>query len=155
MNNQGITWHCKHFSELTITELYDMLQLRSAIFVVEQNCVFLDIDGIDKQCHHLFCYQENDLVACCRVMDAGVSYAGKSSIGRVVNAASVRGSGIGKIMMQKAIELCRRLYPSVPVKIGAQLYLKRFYGSLGFVPSGDVYLEDGILHVHMELQHSA
>lgn len=146
-----VSWHCKHFSTLTSEEIYDILQLRSAVFVVEQQCIFLDIDGIDKQAHHLFCYRQNELVACCRLIDKNITFNERTSIGRVANAASVRGSGIGKKMMIKAIEQCKNLFGNTPVKIGAQFYLKKWYESLGFISCEDNYLEDGIEHIHMEL----
>ena len=150
MNNET-EWHCKHFNELLVTQLYDILQLRSEVYVVEQQCIFLDMDGIDKQCYHLFGYQKNNLVACCRLIAPDMAYENKAAIGRVVNAASVRGKGVGKRLMHLAIEKCKQLFPHFPIKIGAQLYLKNWYASFGFAPCGDIYLEDGIEHVHMEL----
>ena len=151
MNNE-ITWHCKPFAALTPTELYDLLQLRSAVFVVEQNCIFLDMDGkLDKESYHLFAYQNDALVACCRLMDADIAFVNRASIGRVANAAAVRGSGVGKFMMTKAIETCRELFGPKPLRIGAQFYLKKWYESLGFVSCNDNYLEDDIEHTHMEL----
>lgn len=146
-----ISWHCKQFDNLTPAEVYDILQLRSAVFVVEQQCIFLDTDGVDKQAYHLFCYKQNELAACCRLMDKDIAFKDRVSIGRVANAASVRGSGIGKEMMRKAIEKCRELFSDTPIKIGAQRYLERWYSSLGFISCEDFYLEDGIEHVHMEL----
>lgn len=149
MNN--LTWHCKYFTKLSVTELYDILQLRSEVFVVEQQCVFLDMDGIDKQSYHLFVYQKNQLVACCRLIEANITYRDRASIGRVANKESVRGTGVGRLMMKEAIAKCRELFPSSALKIGAQLYLKNWYGSFGFVSCGAVYLEDDIEHIHMEL----
>lgn len=147
-----IIWYCKAFTELTPDELYDILQLRSAVFVVEQNCVFLEPDGmLDKKSYHLFAYRDKSLVACCRLMDADVAFPGRASIGRVANAAAVRGTGIGKVMMRKAIDSCKELFGAKPLRIGAQFYLKQWYESLGFVSCDDNYLEDDIEHVHMEL----
>ena len=148
MSNE-IVWHCKHFTELSVTQLYDILQLRSEVYVVEQQCIFLDMDGIDKLCYHLFCYKQNSLAACCRLIAPDIAYPNKAAIGRVVNAASVRGKGIGKRLMQLAVEKCKELFPSSDIKIGAQLYLKDWYASFGFIPCGDIYLEDGIEHIHM------
>lgn len=150
--SNDIAWFCKHFSKLTPAELYDILRLRSAVFVVEQQCVFLDMDGnADKESHHLYAYLNNELVACCRLIDVDITYLNRASIGRVANAASVRGSGIGKIMMKNAIDLCRDMFNAAPLRIGAQFYLKGWYESLGFVSCNDNYMEDGIEHVHMEL----
>ncbi len=149
--NKDITWHCKPFNNLSVSELYDIMQLRSAVFVVEQQCVFLDMDGVDKQSHHLFCYKQNELIACCRLMAPDIVYANRASIGRVANAFSVRGSGIGKTLMEKAIATCRQLFPLASLQIGAQLYLQNWYASFGFMPCGNMYLEDDIEHIHMEL----
>ncbi len=146
-----LNWYCRHFTELSVAELYDLLQLRSEVFVVEQECVFLDMDGVDKQSYHLFAYFGDQLVACCRLIAADIVYSNRASIGRVANKASVRGTGIGRHMMKKAIEKCRELFPSSSLRIGAQLYLKDWYGSFGFVPAGNIYLEDEIEHIHMEL----
>ena len=150
MENDTI-WQCKHFSELTAYEIYDILALRSEVFVVEQNCIFPDIDGIDKLTYHLFGYQQKKLVACCRLIGKDIVYQNMTSIGRVVNAASVRGTGVGKIMMKRAIEKCRGLFGKLPIRIGAQFYLKNWYSNFGFVSCEDNYMEDGIEHIHMEL----
>ena len=146
-----LIWHGKYFTALTAADLYDILQLRSEVFVVEQQCIFLDMDGIDKQAYHLFAYQKDQLVACCRLIAADIVYDNRASIGRVANKASVRGTGVGRMMINKAIEKCRELFPSSDLTIGAQLYLKGWYSSFGFVPCGDIYLEDDIEHIHMEL----
>ena len=146
-----LAWHCKHFTALTVVDLYDILQLRSEVFVVEQQCIFLDMDGIDKQAYHLFAYHEDQLITCCRLIAADIVYPNKASIGRVANKASVRGAGVGRLMINKAIEKCRELFPFTNLRIGAQLYLKDWYGSFGFAPCGDIYLEDDIEHIHMEL----
>jgi ElaA protein len=142
-------WICKKFDELTPTELYAILQLRNEVFVVEQNCVFQDADGKDEYCYHLMCWDEKKLVAYTRLVPPGISYV-ESSIGRVVNSPSIRGKGLGKDLMLRSIQLTNSLFNADnQIKIGAQLYLKRFYESVGFVQSGDVYLEDGISHIEM------
>ena len=139
---------CKPFESLTPKELYAILRLRSEIFVVEQNCNFLDADNKDIYCQHLMLYNNKDLVAYARIVPAGLSYP-EPSIGRVVSSSAVRGQGYGKILMKLAIENCIRLCGNKPIRIGAQLYLKPFYESFGFVVTGDVYDEDGIDHVEM------
>ncbi|WP_240336984.1 GNAT family N-acetyltransferase [Rufibacter psychrotolerans] len=138
----------KAFGELTPQELYDLLQLRSAVFVVEQNCVFLDPDGLDAQCHHLLFYQGSTLEAYARLLPAGVSYP-ERSIGRIITSAAVRGTGVGQQLVQKAIDETHRLFGPGAIKIGAQLYARKFYERFGFVQSSDVYDEDGIDHIKM------
>lgn len=139
---------CKPFDALTTVELYAVLNLRSEIFVIEQNCVFLDPDNKDQSCHHLMLYQNKVLVAYARIVPAGLSFT-EPSIGRVVSSAAARGQGFGNQLMRLAIENCLRLHGNKPIKIGAQLYLKAFYESFGFVKVTDVYDEDGIDHIDM------
>lgn len=138
----------KSFDTLTPHELYSLLRLRNEVFVVEQQCVYLDTDNIDQECYHLMIYQNNDLVAYTRLVPPGISYP-EMSIGRVVSSPSYRGTGIGKQLIRESIEACRKLYGGGDIKIGAQFYLKRFYESFGFVQCSDVYDEDGIEHIKM------
>ena len=141
-------WICKSFDELSVSELYALLQLRAEIFVVEQNCVYQDMDGKDRKSFHLLGFEKNMLTAYTRLVPPGISYA-QPSIGRVVVKQTVRKNGIGKKLMEKSIQRCYELFGKQPIKIGAQLYLKKFYESLGFVESSDVYDEDGITHIEM------
>lgn len=141
-------WILKKFRELTVDELYAILRLRSEVFVVEQNCVFLDMDNKDQESYHFTCWQNGEAIAYTRLVPAGIAYE-IPSIGRVVTASAVRGSGIGRLLMQKSLEETRKLFGEGPIKIGAQLYLKDFYTSLGFIQKGEVYLEDGIEHIEM------
>jgi ElaA protein len=143
-----IHWVLKKFEELTPHELYAVLQLRSAVFVVEQACVYQDADNKDPYCYHLMGYNENGLVAYTRLLAPGVSYQ-QASIGRVVTAPAVRRYGFGKKLMQESIDTVYRLFGNGPIKIGAQSYLKKFYESFGFVQTGAPYLEDGIEHIYM------
>jgi ElaA protein len=147
--NQPITWVFKPYKKLTVDELYELLALRSRVFVVEQQCIFLDMDGLDKQAHHLLGFVDGALVACTRILPSGTAYVEYPSIGRVVTAPEVRGKSYGFLLMQQSAEKLYRLYGNVAIKIGAQLYLKRFYESLGFRQSGEMYLEDGIEHIPM------
>ena len=124
------------------------MQLRNEVFVVEQNCVFQDADDKDQESYHLMGFDKSKLVAYTRIVPPGVIYP-EASIGRVVTSPSVRGSGAGKILMQQSIQSVYDLFSKFPIKIGAQLYLKAFYESFGFVQSSDVYLEDGIEHIYM------
>jgi ElaA protein len=139
---------CRHFNDLSLQELYALLRLRSEVFVVEQNCVFLDIDNKDQPCHHLLIWDNTHLVAAARLVPPGVTYD-EMSIGRVVSSPAYRGSGAGRILMAAAVEKCYRLFGKGSIKIGAQLYLEKFYGSFGFERTGDVYDEDGIDHIKM------
>jgi ElaA protein len=146
----NITWYHKHFNELNTTELYQILQLRNDVFIVEQNCPFQDLDDKDFKCYHLMGFDTDTqkVVAYTRIVPAGVSYI-EASIGRVVTSSIARKGGIGRQLMQKSIELLEELYGGVSIKIGAQLYLKKFYESFGFQQVEEIYLEDGIEHILM------
>ena len=143
-----IQWINKNFDELSVHELYAILRLRSEVFVVEQNCVFQDMDNKDQSSWHLMGWENNMLVAYTRLIPPGVSYP-IASIGRVITSQAARGTGTGKLLMEKSIEEAKRLFGNVPIKIGAQLYLKEFYNSFGFKQSSDIYDEDGIDHIEM------
>jgi ElaA protein len=145
-----IDWQIKRFGELTPYELYDIMRLRNEVFVVEQNCVFQDADNKDQTSWHLSGKNEKgELIAYCRILPAGISYE-EASIGRVVSAKLARGTGAGKKLMEKAIIFIREQLGDGPIKIGAQLYLKRFYERFGFVQTSGIYLEDGIEHIEMK-----
>lgn len=127
-----------------------MLKLRSEVFVVEQDCVYQDIDGKDEKSHHLLGY-EGELVAYTRIVPPGLSFP-ELSIGRVVTSPRRRKEGMGKLLMIKSIESAYALYGKCAIRIGAQLYLKKFYESLDFVQMSEVYDEDGIAHIEMLLR---
>ena len=140
----------KHFRNLSLDELYDILRLRQRVFVLEQKCAFVDCDDLDQDSWHLLCYADGGILAAySRLLPVGLSYPGYASIGRVVTETDLRRDGYGKILMNESIAQCRELFGDVSLQIGAQLYLKRFYESFGFVILGDVYIEDGIEHIHM------
>ncbi|PWU04829.1 MAG: GNAT family N-acetyltransferase [Bacteroidetes bacterium] len=141
-------WSIKSFDELTSLELYKIIQLRIEVFVVEQNCPFQDADNKDQTSWHFMGWQSDQLVAYTRIVPPGLAFS-EPSIGRVVTSKLVRGTGMGRILMEKSMEELYKLYPSSSIKIGAQLYLKTFYESLGFVTCSDIYLEDGIEHIYM------
>ena len=145
-----INYYIKKFEELEPYELYAILQLRNLVFAVEQNCVYPDMDDKDQKADHLMGWQDGRLVAYTRLLGPGVSYT-EPSIGRVVTSSLFRRTGEGRRLMQRSIELIRSKYPGQPVRIGAQLYLHKFYSSLGFIKCSDVYLEDGIEHIEMLL----
>ncbi|TDH26175.1 GNAT family N-acetyltransferase [Segetibacter sp. 3557_3] len=138
------------FDRLENKVLYAILRLRSEVFVVEQNCVFLDIDDKDQQSHHLTGWVNEKLAAYARIVPAGVAYD-YNSIGRVVTSPSFRGTGLGRELLEKSIQYCYALHGVSPIKIGGQLYLQQFYESFGFKQTSEVYLEDGIAHIEMML----
>ena len=144
----NIIWSCKAFNSLTPVVLYSILQLRNEVFVVEQNCVYQDCDDKDRQSYHFMGWQQNKLVAYTRLIPAAVAFD-EISIGRVVTSPSIRGNKIGRVLMLKSIEKLHELFGNVPIMIGAQLYLKSFYQSLGFVKCSELYLEDDIEHIKM------
>ena len=147
----NITWYHKDFNDLTTKELYQILQLRNEVFIVEQNCPFQDLDDKDFKCFHLIGFDTDSqkIMAYTRIAPASISYT-EASIGRVVTSPQARGGGIGKVLMEKSIQLLEELYGGVSIRIGAQYYLKKFYESLGFQVFGDIYLEDGIEHILMD-----
>ena len=146
-----LTWSCKNFNDLTPQELYAIMQLRNEVFVVEQNCVYQDADNKDQLSYHFMGFENEKLVAYTRIVPAGVSFS-DVSIGRVVTSPSLRRTGFGKELMERTIEEVYKLFGKVPIHIGAQLYLKKFYEALGFQQSSKPYFEDGIEHIEMMLQ---
>ncbi len=150
------TWICKPHAELTPAELYAILRLRSEVFVVEQNCVFLDMDGKDLlgQTEHLMAWQDDVLLAYCRLLEPALN-DGQAVIGRVITAPAARGTGLGHELMRRAKAEVARLWPGQPVYLGAQARLKTYYGGHGFVPVTEEYIEDGIPHVGMLLREAA
>ncbi len=148
---ESINWQYKPFNQLSLQELYSILQLRSEVFVVEQQCAYPDLDGKDQQCFHLCGWENNTLVAYARILPPGLSYA-EASIGRVVSNPQYRKTGAGRSLMKMAIEKTFNQFGNVDIRIGAQKYLFNFYGSFGFTQCGPEYLEDGIPHVEMCLK---
>ncbi|MBS1513373.1 MAG: GNAT family N-acetyltransferase [Bacteroidetes bacterium] len=143
-------WVLKSFDELTTTELYSILQLRNEVFVVEQNCPYQDADNKDFKSYHLMGWMDDTLAAYTRIIPQGISYA-EASIGRVVTKPAFRGTGAGKVLMQRSIAHTLQLFQCTTIRIGAQLYLKKFYEALGFVQCSSEYLEDNIPHIEMLL----
>jgi ElaA protein len=144
----NIIWQHLSFEALSTTQLYAVLQLRSEVFVVEQSCVFQDIDGYDAQAMHVLGYADDKLVAYARCFNAGVKFA-EASIGRVITHASVRGAGAGHTLIQQSIDCLEKTWGAQPIRIGAQAHLDHFYGKFGFVKTGAIFLEDGIPHTEM------
>lgn len=138
----------KHFRELTIQELYNILQLRSEVFVVEQNCIYQDIDGKDQKAVHIFIKENKDVLAYSRVFNEG-EYFENPSIGRVVVKKEKRGTELGKKIMMEGAKYIKETFTNKKIEISAQKYLKDFYGELGYEFTGNEYLEDGIPHIRM------
>jgi len=141
----------KSFSELTNNELYDILKLRSEIFVVEQDCAYNDLDGLDKQAVHQFLKKKGEIVAYSRLLKPGTRFP-EYSIGRVVVKESERGTGLGIRMMEEAKNVILNEWKATSIKVSAQCYLQKFYENLGFKVMSEMYLEDGIPHYEMLLE---
>lgn len=149
-----MTFEFKHFSELTTNELYDILQLRSEIFVVEQDCVYNDLDGHDKDAVHQFLKKDGEIIAYSRLLKPGSRFS-DFSIGRVVVKQSERGTGLGIRMMTEAKRYIIENWKAQKIKISAQKYLRKFYEDLEFVVISEEYLEDGIPHYGMVLEFNS
>lgn len=146
-----LNWTYKKFNELSVDELYLIMQLRNEVFVLEQNCPYQDADNKDQQSFHLAGWEDKKLVAYVRIIPPGICYT-EPSIGRVVTSPAYRRTGAGRELMNKAIEKTLTQFNTNAIKIGAQLYLKKFYESLGFIQSSEEYLEDNIPHIEMLLK---
>jgi ElaA protein len=153
LRSAGIQWRCLPFHALGADTLYRLLRLRSEVFVVEQACVFLDMDGLDQQCLHVLgeVVDEDGTVqlhASTRLVPPGAAFA-EASIGRVVTAPAARGGGIGHALMAESLRLLEQVWGPQPVRIGAQAHLEAFYNRHGFVSDDKPYIEDGIPHIEM------
>lgn len=146
----ALQWHCKHFEALTPTEVYDLLAARNDVFIVEQNCVYGDIDGLDKEAWHLLVYGDGGkkLAGYLRILLPGDTQP-DICIGRVLTTATFRGIGLGKALLAEAVERIAVQWPGIPVSLHAQAHLQKFYGALGFKRVSDIHDEDGIPHVWM------
>jgi ElaA protein len=149
-----IEWQWNSFADLTVAQLYEMLALRQQVFVLEQTCLYPDIDGLDPGAHHLLGWRtENgrrELAASLRCLAPGAKYA-EMSLGRVVTSPAARGTGLGRELVAQGIVCARQLHPGHAIRIGAQAHLERFYAVFGFVTVSAPYDEDGIMHVDMLL----
>lgn len=143
-------YYCKKFEDMTNFELIEMLRLRSNIFVVEQNCPYLDIDGYDEVGIHVLVKDKEKIIGCLRILPKG-RYP-SISIGRVVVDKNYRHRGIGTEMLKLGIEKAIEIYDCEKIVLGAQVYAKKMYESVGFIQTDDGYLEDGIPHVHMKYE---
>lgn len=146
-----MNWKVKKFSELTTNELYEILKIRVEIFVVEQDCVYQDLDSKDKVSYHLFLEDNEEIIAYLRILPKGLSYP-EVAIGRVLTKATYRKKGLSREMVKRAIDFVSDTLEEKKIRISAQAYLVEFYKSFGFEPTSDIYLEDGIEHIEMLYQ---
>jgi len=151
-----IRWQWARFHELRVDDLYALLAARQEVFILEQQCFYPDIDGVDRQSHHLLGWRDDGeggtrLAAYLRVVAPGVKYA-EASLGRVLTTAAARGSGAGRALMAEGVRGAQRLHPGSGIRISAQLYLQRFYEEFGFSATSEPYDEDGIPHIEMHRQ---
>ena len=142
-------WYNKSFDELSARQVYDMLALRAEVFVVEQEQAYQDVDYRDVRCQHILGYEGDELVAHARVFAVGGYFKDEACIGRVVVKPSYRSTGMGHILVDKAIESSIALNGDAPIGISAQLRLRKFYEAHGFVKNGTTFTEDNIAHIHM------
>jgi ElaA protein len=148
MGVASLQWQFSSYGALSLQQLYALLQLRTEVFVVEQNCVFQDMDGADDKAMHLLGLQDNKLVAYARCFNAGIKFK-EASIGRVITHASLRGTGAGHALMQQALGSMKMVWGVQPIRIGAQARLEKFYEQHGFKAASAPYIEDGIAHIEM------
>ncbi|ODP34043.1 GNAT family N-acetyltransferase [Pandoraea sp. ISTKB] len=147
-------WMCKSFDELGSALLYRILAARNAVFVVEQNCPYQDIDGRDPHSLHLVAQATTSpsdgaqIAAYLRLLPPGLAYD-EASIGRVITASSHRGTGLGRELLARAVAIADAQWPTAALRIGAQAHLEAFYGGFGFVKASEPYDEDGIMHIEM------
>ena len=145
---QTIHWKIKSFAELSVPELYEILKIRQEVFIVEQTCDYLDADGYDDKAIHLWAENNGEILAYCRLFNAGIKYE-EASIGRVLTNANYRNLSLGKTLMKFALLTIQARFRAVDVRISAQDYLLKFYSEFGFQDTGKKYLEDDIPHTEM------
>lgn len=143
-----LDWKVKFFNDFSLKELHDVLQLRSEVFVVEQDCVYQDIDGKDEKALHILGYKDKNLVAYSRAFNAN-EYFNEASFGRVIIKASERKYGYGHTLIDETLKAIKGSFNQETIRISAQTYLVKFYKSHGFTIDGEEYLEDGIPHIEM------
>jgi ElaA protein len=147
-DTSALVWRLLAFEDLRVSELYEVLRLRSQVFVVEQQCLFQDMDGADDQAMHLLGVRGGELLGYARCFSAGVKFT-EASFGRVVTRQSVRGTSLGHALIEQAVTAIHQLWGPQPIRIGAQTHLADFYAKHGFKDVGCPYLEDGIPHLEM------
>ena len=148
----NLVWKIKSFSELSAEEIYKILNIRQEVFVVEQECYYLDADNYDQKAIHLWAEKNGDIVAYLRIFREGIKYP-EASIGRVLTSKSVRGESLGKTLVAFSLQIIFNKFRSKSIRISAQDYLIKFYSDFGFVDTGKKYLEDDIPHTEMIFEH--
>jgi len=147
-----VTWQWSAYEDLSREELYAILARRQEVFIIEQQCIYPDLDGIDPHAFHLMGWRmvddRRELLAYLRCVHPGIKYA-EVSLGRVLSAPAARGTGIGRALLAEALQQTARVYPGQAIRISAQRYLEKFYAGFGFVSTSEPYDEDGIPHVEM------
>lgn len=145
-----LNYYCLSFDELSTLQLYKILQLRQEVFIVEQDCPYLDADDKDQECYHILGVDDDGILqSYTRIVPPGISYKKYSSIGRVITSAAIRGKKEGVPLMEYSIEKTLKYWPDHSIKISAQTYIMKFYNSLGFQEKGEEYLEDNLPHIAM------
>ena len=151
-NLSELIWHEKRFTDLTTESLYQFLRLRSEVFVVEQDCIYQDIDNHDSDATHVYATTKAapiaPVIAYARILQPEQKYP-NASIGRIVTSPDFRGLGLGKVLVERSVELCKKLYPNYGITISAQKHLEEFYISFDFFSDSEIYLEDDIPHIRM------
>ena len=151
-NLTEIIWHEKLFTDLTTESLYQFLRLRAEVFVIEQDCIYQDIDNNDSDATHIYATTTSkpdaSVIAYARILKPNHKYP-NASIGRIVTSSSFRGTGLGKLLVERSVKLCKKLYPNHGITISAQKHLEEFYTNFDFHSDSEVYLEDGIPHIRM------
>lgn len=147
-------WQTSDFGGLNTLELYAALRLRQQVFVLEQNCAYLDLDNLDQDAVHMMCWREGDLLAYQRCLAPGANFI-ESALGRIVVSAPARGQDLGRELVRRGIRHNLERWPNNDIRINAQAYLQAFYAELGFVADGDVFDEDDIPHIQMVYPRSA
>lgn len=148
MEDSAISWQCAEFAELAPETLYEILRLRQQVFILEQSCLYMDLDGHDRQAYHLSAWRDGELLGYLRALPPGIDYP-ESSLGRIVVSPDARGLNLGRQLVERGIALNLATWPGMGICIGAQAYLEQFYVELGFETISDVYDEDGIPHIKM------
>lgn len=141
-------WKIKTFHELSVDELYHIIQLRIQVFILEQEAPYQDCDGLDPEALHIWAEMDGTIVAYARLFHRGIKYP-EASIGRVITHQNYRGLSLGRRLLSLSLETMKNRFDNPPIRISAQNYLLNFYQNFGFVPVGETYLEDNLPHTEM------